>query len=108
MGIIKKTEGVAFKKELMDYHNYKINAKWDWDKSKEGGTIHHIANLIGTSISVHYSTDLSGMVNTDDLGRGYYVYWNDDNRDDEWFSNLGQAQDAILEVTYRESIQGGK
>ena len=41
---MKKTEGIAFKKELMDYHNYKINAKWDWDKSKEGGTIHHIAN----------------------------------------------------------------
>tara|TARA_R100001463_G_scaffold95874_1_gene150410 strand:+ start:41 stop:370 length:330 start_codon:yes stop_codon:yes gene_type:complete len=109
MGMIKKTEGFAFTGELMAYQNYKINAKWDWNKSKEGKTIHHTGNLIGTSIDVHYSTDLSGMVDTDiNGGRGYYVYWNDNNKEDEWFSNLGQAQDAILKVAYKESIERGK
>ena len=103
MGKIKKTDGSAFTEELMAYANYKINAKWDWNESKEGQTIHHTGNLIGTSIDVHYSTDLSGMVDSN-----YYVYWNDNNKEDEYFSDLGQAQDAILKVAYRESIQGGK
>lgn len=103
MGKIKKTEGFAFTEELMAYANYKINAKWDWNESKEGQTIHHTGNLIGTSIDVHYSTDLSGMVDSN-----YYVYWNDNNKEDEYFSDLGQAQDAILKVAFKESIKGGK
>jgi len=107
MGKIKKTEGSAFTEELMAYANYKINAKWDWNESKEGQTIHHTGNLIGTSIDVHYSTDLSGMVD-DNNCNAYYVYWNDNNKEDRYFSDLGQAQDAILKGAFKESIEGGK
>jgi len=85
----------------------KIQLKWEWGKSIEHDTTHNYASIVGTLINVHYSTDSIGLIHTDSQGRGYYVYWNDDNRDDEYFSNLGQVEYEIIKYLIKNGFEDG-
>ena len=97
---VAKQQGFIDKK-LKDFVD---NMKWNWRKVKEGDLTHHYGRLtstiyFGTIEEIHYCTDEGGVV-SDAFSNGdmYYVYYSDDNKEDEYFSNLGEAEKKIVDM----------
>jgi len=70
---------------------------WKWKETREGYLIHHHGHLTDHPIPViHYSHYEEGTVaeSIDDKIR-YYVYYYDDNKDNQYFSTLGEAENSI-------------
>ena len=80
----------------------KIQLKYKWSEEKGYKETHHTGNVVGTLIDVHYTTDLSGMINESD-GK-YYVYWNDDNKKDEYFSDFRQVEYEIIKYLREKGV----
>ena len=82
---------------------YVDSIKWNWRESREGNLIHHYGRLVstiyfGTIEEIHYCTDKGGVVLDAGIGDKYYIYYSDDNREDEYFSNLGEAEKKIVDM----------
>ena len=82
------------KSKLTEYID---SIKWNWRESREGNLIHHWGNLVGTIQEIHYSTE-NGVVLDADYGDKYYIYYSDDNKEDRYFENLGDAESEILQM----------
>ena len=46
---------------------------------------------------IHYCTE-NGVVFDADYGDKYYIYYSDDNKEDRYFENLGDAESEILQM----------
>ena len=92
--------------------NYIDSLTWKWKETREGNLIHHHGHLVDHPTPViHYSHYEEGTVAhyMDDQIR-YYVYYYDDNKDDEYFKNLYLAETSItrpLIQEYIKKIKGG-
>ena len=82
------------KSKLIEYID---SIKWNWRESREGNLIHHWGNLVGTIQEIHYCTE-NGVVFDADYGDKYYIYYSDDNKEDRYFENLGDAESEILQM----------
>jgi len=84
------------KKQIKKYIK---SLKWEWKETQEGYLTHNHGHLIGHPIPViHYSTYPDGTVkNFHEINNPYiyYIYYYDDNKDDQYFSTLGQAIKSI-------------
>lgn len=93
--------------------NYIKSLTWVWKETREGNLIHHHGHLTNHPTPViHYSHYEEGTIahSIDDQIR-YYVYYYDDNKDDEYFKNLELAEYSIttpLIQAYKKKIKGGK
>ena len=70
---------------------------WKWKETREGYLIHHHGHLTDHPIPViHYSHYKEGIIDhsIDDQIR-YYVYYYDDNKNDEYFKDLYLAENSI-------------
>tara|TARA_R100001443_G_scaffold1863_3_gene6418 strand:- start:4111 stop:4416 length:306 start_codon:yes stop_codon:yes gene_type:complete len=84
------------KKQIKKYIK---SLKWKWKETQEGYLTHNHGHLIGHPTPViHYSTYPDGTVkNFYEINNPYiyYIYYYDDNKDDQYFSTLGQAIKSI-------------
>jgi len=91
--------------------NYIESLTWKWKETREGYLIHHHGHLTEHPIPViHYSHYEEGTVaESMDDQIAYYVYYYNDNKDDEYFSTLGEAENSItrpLIQAFIKKIQG--
>ena len=84
----------------------KIQLKYEWSEERGYKEIHHTGSVVGTLINVHYTADLSGMIN-DNNCKTYYVYWNDDNKEDEYFSDFEQVEYEIIKYLIKNRLEDG-
>jgi hypothetical protein len=84
-------------KKLKDFTD---NMKWNWRKEISGNLTHHYGRLrstiyFGTVEEIHYCTE-NGVVLDAGIGDKYYIYYSDDNKEDEYFPNLEEAEKKIV------------
>jgi len=90
---------VAKQQEFIDkkLKDFVDNMKWNWREMREGNLIHHYGNLVGTIEEIHYCTD-GGVVLDAGNGDKYYIYYSDGRREDQYFSNLEEAEKKIVNM----------
>ena len=93
--------------------NYINSLTWIWKETREGNLIHHHGHLTDHPTPIiHYSHYEEGTIaHSIDDQLAYYVYYYDDNKDDQYFPTLEQAETSItrpLIQAYIKKIKGGK
>ncbi len=90
---VAKQQGFVDKK-LKDFVD---NMKWNWRKEVSGNLTHHYGRLVGTIQEIHYCTDEGDVYDLGNVDK-YYIYYSDGRREDEYFSNLGEAEKKIVDM----------